>query len=143
MQTSFETNGEDRQLIITVSGDFDLEKFEVELHTHWKKVVLEGHSLLANMLVDIRKADVSHLSHSDLVAYAIKPRQPVPPKCLAILVSTEAQRVLAETYTAARYFTRRSTPNKVFGQLNEALAWIEEQIASQPCSPWSALSSSH
>jgi hypothetical protein len=66
VQASFETKREERLLIITISGDFDL-------------------------------------------------------------VSTEAQRILAYTYTAARYFTPHSTPNKVFDQQDEALGWTEEQ----------------
>jgi len=66
MQASFETKREEKLLITTVSGDFDL-------------------------------------------------------------VSAEAQRILAQTYNAARYFTPHSTPSKVFDQLAEALGWTEEQ----------------
>jgi len=47
--------------------------------------------------------------------------------CIAVLVSAEAERVFGETYTAARYSTRHSTPGEVFDPLNEALGWRESQ----------------
>jgi hypothetical protein len=123
MHTDHEISIQERLFVTTISGHLDLAELELEQRAEWQKLGTYRY----NRLIDMRQAEVDRLLNADVIEYAIMPRMPIPPLCLAIVVDTDAQRILAQTYTAARYFTGHYTPNKVFDQLYEALAWIKEQ----------------
>jgi hypothetical protein len=123
MHISHEVRQSEKLVITTASGRFDFGEYGIQLALLFNNVELAGFSLL----LDVRQAEVDHLSNADLTAYAGAPLTPVPPKCLAILVTTDTQRELTQAYITARYTQKHYSPCRVFDQLDKALFWIKAE----------------
>ena len=114
----------DQQLVIlTISGRLVSGELARELSLLLENVELVGYS----MLLDLRQAEVVNLSSENSKGLARRPLAPVPPKCIALLVTTDAQRELAQAYVTARYTQKHYSPCRVFTQLDKALVWIKAE----------------
>lgn len=122
MHMSREVRHSEKLLIITISGRLDFSKLGREQRLMHENDELAGYSLL----MDIRAAEVEHLSHDDTTAYAEVPHAPIPPKRIAILVSNDVQRAAAQLFITMRYFQKHYSPCKIFEQLANALIWIKK-----------------
>jgi hypothetical protein len=121
MRTSQEVRQSERLVITTVSGRFDLGEFGIQRTLLAENVETAGFSLLLN----IQHAEVEHLSNADFVGFASAPRMLAPPKCIAVLVTTDAQREMAQAIITVRYHQKHYTKCRIFDQLDKALVWIE------------------
>jgi hypothetical protein len=122
MQLSYEVKMDERLFIITISGRFDLGEVDKELSLYaGRNLELADYS----RLLDIRQAELDHLSSDDAKAYGAVLHLPKPSN-IAILVSNDVQRRFAAAFIAGRYLNGIYAPCRVFEQLDEALSWLEE-----------------
>jgi hypothetical protein len=111
----------EKLITTTISGRIDYAELEIDQLREWGEDQLNGYSLL----VDLRQLETEHSASDDSKEYAKKANAPVPPVCIAMLVTTDSQRQHSQAYITESYLQTHYCPCGIFDKLDKALSWIK------------------